>query len=139
AAPLLENLWLAALAVLALGVAVAFQSKRREAMPGTGGDYVLRFWAHQLFQRDPAALSETRLDDLRRWCHCLELITQHNVAGVQSLADEECQFAVDVLDELCPENEAFASFVLVRESCRQSAYCRQAASARTDGLPRDDG
>ena len=128
AATLLEALSLAAVALLALELAVAFPVSPHEATPPER-DYVLYFQAQQLFHCNPEELSEARQADLKRWCQCMPLTTRHNLAGIDSLTDEDCRFVVEVLDELCPETEAFAGFHRIRESCRQSVYCRQATIA----------
>jgi hypothetical protein len=65
----------------------------------------------------------------------LPLITRHDVSGVRSLTDEECQFVVQALDDLCPDSDRFAGFRRIHESCRQSLDRRLPAIASNHELP----
>jgi hypothetical protein len=134
----LEILSLTALALLAIELAIAFPAQRRDEILAPALDYVLYFQSHQLFQCDPEQLSERELNDLKQWCRCLRLTTRHDVSGVQSLTDEECQFVVQTLDDLCPDTAPFAGFRRIHQSCRQSLDHRQAAIASHRESPSHD-
>jgi|SRR5215469_10952423 len=125
----LEMLSLTALGLLALWLAIAFPAQRNDAASWRDRDYVFYFQAHELFQRDPEELSESQLHDLHRWCRCLNISGRQQVSGVQRLTDEECQFVVKVLDELCPNTDRFAGFRPIYESCAQRLARRSAIAS----------
>jgi hypothetical protein len=123
-----QALPLMALTLLAIELAIAFPPSP-DVVPGRGRDYVLQFQSQQLFHCAPEQLSQHDLEDLKRWCDCVELTTRYGVVGLQSLTDEDCQFVVEVLDDLCPDTEEFTGFLRIRESCRRRLYCQEAAIA----------
>jgi hypothetical protein len=122
-------LLLTAIGLVALRLAIAFPTERGDAVPWRDRDYILYYQAHQLFRCDPEELSESQLHDLDRWCRCVRITGRLEASGVQTLTDEECQFVLQVLDELCPDTELFAGFAPIYESCARSLAQRRSAVA----------
>ncbi|HWB08035.1 MAG TPA: hypothetical protein VG826_02235 [Pirellulales bacterium] len=113
----LEALSLTLLTVLAVVAAVVFPARKRDVSLRER-DLVVYFQAHQLFQRDPEQLSETQLDDVKRWCRCLQLAARHETSGLESLDDDERQFVVRTLHAFCPDLDELPGYRRIYDSCR---------------------
>jgi hypothetical protein len=134
AASRLETLSLVVLGFMAVKAALAFPAQGPGLVSLPKDDLVLRFQAHQLFQRDPEELSETQLHDVRRWYRCMQLATRHQTSGRESLNDEERRFVVDTLKEFCPDLEELAGYRRIYDSCRGGLNDGVPAVAATDAL-----
>lgn len=82
-------------------------------------DWRMWFQAQQLYRRSPEELSRVEFDNARRWCDCLTLIAQHETSGNASLTDDECQFVVDALDDLCPSLSQHSGYMPIYQACRR--------------------
>ncbi|HJT30760.1 MAG TPA: hypothetical protein VJ783_01750 [Pirellulales bacterium] len=82
-------------------------------------DWRMWFQAQQLYRRSPEELSRAEFDNVRRWCDCLTLIAKHETDGIQSLTEDECQFVVDALDDLCPNLSQRSGYLPIYQACRR--------------------
>src|SRR5579863_1337062 len=130
----LEILALTGLGLLAVQLAIAFPSARQEPALWRDRDYAVYYQAYQLFGRGPEDLSVSELHAVKRWSRCLWLVDKQQSSGVQSLTDEECEFVVEVLDDMCPDTDQFTRYRPIYESCLQSLDRRQGAIAANGEL-----
>ena len=118
----LECVGLATVGLLAIQLAFLFPAgDKRASSSSSWREKDWRFWyqAHQLYHRAPDELSSAEFENVQRWCRCLLLTAQHDDAGNQSLTDEECQFVVDVLGDLCPNLDQHGGYLPIYEACRR--------------------
>lgn len=119
----LECFGLAVAVLLVLQLAFAYQASDHAgnlvAESWHEKDWRMSFQAYQLYGRSPEELSRVEFDNVRRWCDCLTLIAKHEMSGTKSLTDDECQFVVDALDDLCPNLSQHGGYLPIYQACRR--------------------
>jgi hypothetical protein len=112
-----ECFLLAALALLTVPLALA--SPAYDPAPPTWRerDFRVHFHAQQLFGLNAEELSEPELNDVMRWCRCIELTADYGKHGVETLSDNDCRFVMEVLDDLCPRLTEHSGYLLIYQSC----------------------
>ncbi|HJT31183.1 MAG TPA: hypothetical protein VJ783_03975 [Pirellulales bacterium] len=99
-------------------------SATSEAASWQERDWRVWFQSHQMYHCGPEELDESELDEVRRWCRCLSLLSRCHGADeltADALTDDECAFLVDALQDLVPNLEEHFGYQPLYESCRRRA------------------
>lgn len=109
-----------ALLILTLATVVSTaHTAKNEAASWHDRDWTFWFHAHQLYESDPEQLSESELNEVRRWRRCLSLMAACQPLGVEALTDEQCAFVADVFEDLDPNLAEHPGYLSLYEPCRR--------------------